>query len=94
MPTITTHFFSEQALLFYRPKRIAITDGYHGCHATIDLYKRSHGDCIQVIDLDDNFQTGDLCWLETPVNPTGEARSVTVDPGGRCCVSDHPNAGI
>ena len=29
-----------------------------------------------MIDIDDEFQPGDLCWLETPLNPTGEARLV------------------
>jgi cystathionine gamma-synthase len=29
---------------------------------------------VQTIDLDDEYQPGDLCWLETPVNPSGEAR--------------------
>ena len=31
-----------------------------------------------MIDLEDEFQPGDLCWLETLVNPTGESRSVYV----------------
>jgi cystathionine gamma-synthase len=27
-----------------------------------------------VVDLDDDFQGIDICWVETPLNPTGEAR--------------------
>ncbi|KZT24433.1 cystathionine gamma-synthase [Neolentinus lepideus HHB14362 ss-1] len=64
------------ALVYYQPKRIAITQGYHGCHATIDVYKKTRGGDVDVIGIDDDFQPGDLCWLETPLNPTGEARDI------------------
>jgi len=62
-------------LTFLRPKRIAIADGYHGTHHVISIYQKTRGD-LEVIDLEDRFQAGDVCWLETPLNPTGEARSV------------------
>jgi len=29
-----------------------------------------------VVDLDVDFRPGDLCWLETPLNPTGESRDI------------------
>lgn len=32
--------------------------------------------CQPLIDLDDNYPEGTLCWLETPVNPTGESRDM------------------
>ncbi|KAG6837547.1 hypothetical protein H0H93_007728 [Arthromyces matolae] len=64
------------ALVFFKPKRIAIREGYHGCHATIETYKKAKDSTLQVIDLDDDYQTGDLCWLETPLNPTGEAKDI------------------
>jgi cystathionine gamma-synthase len=60
-------------LLLYKPKRIAINGGYFGCHETIRVYADTRPG-VQMIDLDDEYQDGDLCWLETPVNPTGEAR--------------------
>ena len=60
--------------MFYNPKRVAITGGYHGCHATIQVYKKAKGVDLQVIGLDDEYLPGDLCWLETPLNPTGESR--------------------
>lgn len=60
--------------MFYRPKRVAISGGYHGCHATIEVFKKIPGNKLQVIDIDDPFQEGDLCWLETPVNPIGVSR--------------------
>ena len=65
---------SRKALVYFHPKRIAITGGYHGCHATIEVYKRSRGSDIPVISIDDPYEPGDLCRLETPLNPTGEAR--------------------
>ncbi|KAG6902307.1 hypothetical protein C0995_001917 [Termitomyces sp. Mi166 len=64
------------ALVFYKPKRIAIRGGYHGCHATIETYRKTKDADLNVIDLDDKYQPGDLCWLETPLNPTGEARDI------------------
>ncbi|KAI0731719.1 cystathionine gamma-synthase [Fomitopsis betulina] len=67
---------SYAALVYFHPKRIAISGGYFGCHATIEVYKRSRGSDIAVISIDDIYQPGDLCWLETPLNPTGEARDI------------------
>ncbi|KAJ2921860.1 hypothetical protein H1R20_g15232, partial [Candolleomyces eurysporus] len=64
------------ALVFSKPKRIAIRGGYHGCHMTIDVYRKSRDNELKVIDLDDEYQPGDLCWLETPVNPQGESRDI------------------
>ncbi|KAJ7129785.1 cystathionine gamma-synthase [Mycena epipterygia] len=66
---------SYAALVFYKPKRIAITEGYHGCHAMIQVYLKAAPD-VKIIQLDDEFQNGDLCWLETPINPTGESRDI------------------
>ena len=64
----------QQALVFFQPKRVAIRDGYHGCHGSLEVYKKSAGPTFEIIDLDDEYQPGDLCWLETPLNPTGESR--------------------
>lgn len=63
-----------QALVYYKPKRIAIRGGYWGCHRTIEVYNKTQEREIQIIDLDDDYKPGDLCWVETPVNPTGESR--------------------
>ena len=63
-----------------KPKRVAITGGYHGVHATIEVYKRAKDVQLDVIDLDDEYKPGDLCWLETPLNPTGEARYANITP--------------
>lgn len=33
--------------------------------------------CVQpLIDLDEEYPEGTLCWLETPVNPYGESRDI------------------
>ena len=29
-----------------------------------------------IIGIDDAFQSGDLVWVETPLNPMGEARNI------------------
>lgn len=68
-----THYLFK-ALVHLKPKRVAITGGYHGVHMTLDVYQKSSNDKIEIIDLDDEYKEGDLCWLETPLNPTGEAR--------------------
>ncbi|OAX41995.1 PLP-dependent transferase [Rhizopogon vinicolor AM-OR11-026] len=61
-------------LVHYKPKRIAITGGYMGCHGTISTYIK--GRDTPLIGLDDEFQEGDLCWFESPLNPTGESRNI------------------
>ncbi|KAF9519055.1 hypothetical protein BS47DRAFT_1370885 [Hydnum rufescens UP504] len=62
------------ALVHYNPKRVAITLGYHGLHAAVALYRR--GAPIDVVGIDDPLQSGDLLWVETPLNPSGEARNI------------------
>lgn len=63
-----------KALVHFKPKRIAISGGYFGCHGAIDVYLKGRFEKTPIIDLEDEYQEGDLCWLETPVNPTGESR--------------------
>jgi hypothetical protein len=65
-----------QALVFYQPRRIALKGGYFGSLYTIDVFRKNKGSPIEIIDLDAAYQPGDLCWLETPVNPTGDSRYV------------------
>jgi len=62
-------------LVHCKPRRVAITAGYHGCHVVLEVYKRSCPELV-LIDLDDEYQQGDLCWLETPLNPKGISRSI------------------
>ena len=73
-PELQSHINRQQALVFYQPKRVAIRDGYFGSHASLEVYKKSAGPTFEIIDLDDEYKPGDLCWLETPLNPTGESR--------------------
>lgn len=61
--------------MFLHPKRIAITGGYFGFHKTLDIYRRMRPD-LEVIGIDDDFKPGDVCWLETPLNPSGESRDI------------------
>lgn len=59
------------------PKRVAIGDGYHGCHGVLRLHQRLSG--LKVLDLDcptEELQEGDLILLETPVNPKGIALNI------------------
>jgi cystathionine gamma-synthase len=67
------------ALLLYQPEVVAISEGYHGTHCTLDIYTRTR-EGVKIITIDDDFtQYKDkrlLCWLETPVNPTGLCRDI------------------
>ncbi|KAG9084918.1 hypothetical protein FS749_004833 [Ceratobasidium sp. UAMH 11750] len=63
------------AIVHLNPRRIAIRDGYHGVHCSIDVFKKTRPE-MKIIDIDDIFEEGDLCWVETPLNPTGEARNL------------------
>ena len=59
------------------PKRVAIGDGYHGCHGVLRLHERMTG--LKILDLDcpsDELQKGDMILLETPINPTGIALDI------------------
>jgi cystathionine gamma-synthase len=64
----------NQALVFYQPKRIAFKSGYFGSLYTIDVFRKNKASQIEMVDLDEEYQEGDLCWLETPVNPAGDSR--------------------
>ncbi|KAK9776940.1 putative Pyridoxal phosphate-dependent transferase [Seiridium cardinale] len=64
-------------LVYLNPKRIAIGGGYHGCHGVIKLLSKLTG--LQMLDLDcpdSELQKGDVIHVETPLNPTGEARNL------------------
>ncbi|KXN83716.1 hypothetical protein AN958_00858 [Leucoagaricus sp. SymC.cos] len=64
-----------KALVHYQPKRIAVREGYHGCHQCVAIYRRSCPE-VEVIDIDADFKAGDLCWIETPLNPYGICRDI------------------
>ncbi|KAG9104728.1 hypothetical protein FRC06_011622 [Ceratobasidium sp. 370] len=63
------------AIVHVNPRRIAIKDGYHGVHSSIEVFKKTKPE-LKIVDIDDTFEEGDLCWVETPLNPTGEARNL------------------
>ena len=62
------------ALVFLNPKRIAIRDGYHGCHGVINVHTKLTG--LKKLDLycdPEELEAGDIVHVETPLNPTGQA---------------------
>lgn len=66
-------------LVLLNPRRIAIGGGYHGCHGVVALVSKLTG--LEKLDLEDpaqlaRLQPGDLVHVETPLNPTGEARDL------------------
>ncbi|KAI0143620.1 pyridoxal phosphate-dependent transferase [Xylariaceae sp. FL1272] len=64
-------------LVFLNPKRIAIGDGYHGCHGVIRIMQKLTGLTQLELDCaDSELGPGDLIHVETPLNPTGEARDL------------------
>ncbi|WFD43982.1 cystathionine gamma-synthase [Malassezia psittaci] len=70
------------------PSVIALRRGYFGVHEVFKIYSRNRD--VSFIDLDDEYpeiegkldsssglrQGGLLVWVETPLNPTGEARDL------------------
>ncbi|KAL5888595.1 hypothetical protein ACKVWC_003853 [Pyricularia oryzae] len=65
-------------LTMLNPRRIAIGGGYHGCHGVIRLMNRLTG--VEQLTLApedlEKLQAGDVLHVETPLNPTGEARDL------------------
>lgn len=64
-------------LVHLNPRRIAIGEGYHGCHGVIKILSRLNG--LEKLSLDcdaSEIQPGDIVHVETPLNPTGEARDL------------------
>ncbi|TNY18667.1 cystathionine gamma-synthase [Rhodotorula diobovata] len=78
-PSGIAAFFA--VLLHVRPDVVAFTpgEGYHGCHTSLEVYRKVRGENhVSIIHLDDAYPTDKkvLVWLETPLNPTGESRSI------------------
>ncbi|KAJ3042868.1 hypothetical protein HDV00_006429 [Rhizophlyctis rosea] len=68
-------------ITYFRPNVVAIGDGYHGCHSVLKIHTKLYG--LKVVDLFDESSwdaaglgNGDIIHVETPVNPTGEARNL------------------
>lgn len=66
-------------LVYLNPRRIAIGGGYHGCHGVVALVGKLTG--LEKLDLEDpadlaRLRPGDVIHVETPLNPTGEARDL------------------
>ncbi|KAK4674239.1 hypothetical protein QC763_118680 [Podospora pseudopauciseta] len=66
-------------IVFLNPKRVAIGGGYHGCHGILHIMKRLNG--LEQLELEDDadlakLEKGDVIHVETPLNPTGEARDL------------------
>ncbi|KAH6627982.1 Cys/Met metabolism PLP-dependent enzyme-domain-containing protein [Chaetomium tenue] len=66
-------------VVFLNPKRVAIGGGYHGCHGILKLMNKLNGlEQLELESEDDlaKLQKGDIIHVETPLNPTGEARDL------------------
>ncbi|KAJ5769784.1 uncharacterized protein N7511_001835 [Penicillium nucicola] len=58
------------------PKKVAITGGYHGAHDVLRIQERLTGVKKVGLHETDQLEKGDVIHLETPLNPTGEARNI------------------
>jgi cystathionine beta-lyase/cystathionine gamma-synthase len=66
-------------IVFLNPKRVAIGGGYHGCHGILKVLNKLNGlEQLELTDENDlaKLQKGDVIHVETPLNPTGEARDL------------------
>ncbi|OJZ88123.1 hypothetical protein ASPFODRAFT_216891 [Aspergillus luchuensis CBS 106.47] len=83
--TYSTGLATFHAILVHlNPRRIFIGDGYHGVHAVIDIMSKLTGMKKHSLeDLEHNIrpEAGDIIHVETPVNPTGEARNIAYYAG-------------
>ncbi|KAK4231035.1 cystathionine beta-lyase [Podospora fimiseda] len=66
-------------IVFLNPKRVAIGGGYHGCHGILGIINKLNG--LEKLELENEndlnkLQPGDVIHVETPLNPTGEARDL------------------
>lgn len=64
-----------------KPKVIAISEGYHGCHSIIAIHNKLYG--LKKVSLHNveewdaaGLGEGDLVHVESPLNPTGEAYNI------------------
>lgn len=78
-PSGIAAFFA--CLVHVRPDVVAFTagEGYHGCHTSLEVYRQIRGvNEVTTVNLDDEYPTDKkvLVWLETPLNPKGESRSI------------------
>ena len=63
--------------VFLRPRCVSIGAGYHGSRAVLGLHEKLTG--LKVLPLEcaaEEIGEGDVIHLETPVNPSGEARHI------------------
>ncbi|KAF4449974.1 cystathionine beta-lyase [Fusarium albosuccineum] len=58
------------------PKRVFLGEGYHGIHRSLRLQHRVTGVETLTLNQLDQLGPGDLLHIETPLNPTGEARNL------------------
>ncbi|PWY83156.1 cystathionine beta-lyase [Aspergillus sclerotioniger CBS 115572] len=64
-------------MVLLNPKRVFLADGYHGVHAIIEVMNKLTGVQKLTLDqLDEHLRPGDIIHIETPLNPTGEARDL------------------
>ncbi|KAH9909238.1 PLP-dependent transferase [Xylariomycetidae sp. FL2044] len=64
-------------LVFLNPGRVAIGGGYHGCHGVLALLRKLTGLAVLDLECDESaLSPGDVIHVETPLNPTGEARDL------------------
>lgn len=66
------------AFTLLNPKQVSVGNGYHGTHGVLDIHKRLSG--CKKLPLDctsDELLPGDIIWVETPVNPTGNAFNIS-----------------
>lgn len=63
------------ALVHFRPERVAVRQCYFGTQANFTLFNKIR--VLEKIDVDDEFKKGDLVWIESPINPTGEIHDIS-----------------
>ena len=67
---LTAVHAAVSALMKEGKRRVRISGGYHGTHAALGTLD------MEVAELGNDIRPGDIVWLETPKNPTGELEDI------------------
>jgi hypothetical protein len=60
-----------------KPRKVAIGGGYHGTYDVLDLHRQLTGCTTVGLDQVQTLEMGDVIHLETPMNPSKEARNLS-----------------
>ncbi|QLG72052.1 hypothetical protein HG535_0C04060 [Zygotorulaspora mrakii] len=65
------------AMVHYNPKRVFLSQCYHGCRSIVKILSRNYGvESYSLEDIDARACRGDIVHLESPMNPFGTSLDI------------------